>query len=61
MSVSTGKGFLPLWLFLWFLLFFYPFGFVFALLEIECLRAEDVVHCTNCKAHRGNVTVIWAI
>ena len=28
------------------------------LTQIEGLRTEDVVHCTDCKAHWGNVFVI---
>ena len=31
----------------------------FFLTLIEGLRKEDVVHCTDCKAHWGNVIVIW--
>ena len=30
----------------------------FFLTQIEGLRTEDVVHCTDCKAHWGNVIVI---
>lgn len=30
---------------------FLPIWFCFCLTQIECLRAEDVAPCTNCKAH----------
>ena len=48
------------------IVFFYPvkrFFFFhqhvkFFLTRIEGLRTEDVVHCTDCKAHWGNVIVI---
>ena len=41
--------------------FFYPVKRVFFFPinpQIEGLRTEDVVHCTDCKAHWGNVIVI---
>ena len=67
MSVCPGRGIPPLWLFLRFLpSFFYPVKRViffhqhgkFFLTQIQGLRTEDVVHCTDCKAHWFNVIVI---
>ena len=67
MSVCPGRGIPPLWLFLRFLpSFFYPVKRViffhqhgkFFLTQIQGLRTEDVVHCTDCKAHWLNVIVI---
>ena len=47
------------------IVFFYPVKRVFShqhvkffLTRVEGLRTEDVVHCTDCKAHWGNVIVI---
>ena len=31
----------------------------FFLTRVECLRTENVVHCTDCKAHWGNVIAIF--
>ena len=73
MSVQPGRGVPPPWLFLRFLpsffflfLFFYPVKRVFFSINmarffltwIEGRRTEDVIHCTACKAHWGNVIVI---
>ena len=63
MSVHPGRGIPPLWLFLRFLpLFFFTLlkGSFFQVFftRIEGLRTEDVVHCTKCKAHWGNVIYI---
>ena len=38
--------------------FFFHQHVKFFLTRIEGLRTEDVVHCTDCKAHWGNVIVI---
>ena len=38
--------------------FFFSINVKFFLTRIEGLRTEDVVHCTDCKAHWGNVIVI---
>ena len=55
MSVHPGRGISPLWLILRFLQ-----SHLFIYLFIEhgkfVLGTEDVVHCTDCKAHPGNVT-----
>ena len=56
MSVRLRRGDPPLWLFLRFL--FFPVKRVFFLTWNESLRTEDVLYCTDCKAHWGNVIVI---
>ena len=71
MSVNPAGGILPLWLFLRFLppslLFFFPVKSFFSphqhgklfLTRIKGPRAEDVIHCTDCKAHWGDVIVVF--
>ena len=66
MSVCPGRVIPTLWLFLRFLpfVFFLLKGFFFHqnvkffLTQIEGLRTEYVVYCTDCKAHWDNVIVI---
>ena len=66
MSVHPGRGIPPLWLFLrfppsfftpLFKVFFSHYG-KFFITRIEGLKTQDVIHCTDCKAHWGNVIVI---
>ena len=60
MSVLPGRGTAPLLLlFLFFTVLkgssFHQHG-KFFLTQIEGLRSEDVIYCTDCKAHTTNMT-----
>ena len=49
----------PLWLFLTFPpSFYFPCRKILPQIKSRVLRTEDVVHCTDCKAHSGDV-IVW--
>ena len=35
--------------------------FLSKIVRIKDLRAENIIHCTDCKAHKGNMIKIFRI